>query len=156
MNEFIEVRCGSYRFLVRSEDIESIEFLDGRMDPLPHHRAPRMPLMLDGLALAGNCGARRIDRGVALRVNWGDRIEARVVVDQAGTLIRLEPAAFEPLPRAVADLRPFFAGVWRDTALQQYLYCLRPRHQLRIEGFAWRRRIRRAALTTVTDSVRTT
>ncbi len=156
MNEFIEVRCGPYRFLVPSEDIASIEFLDSRMDPLPRHRAPRMPLMLDGRALAGNCGAGRMDRGVALRLNRGDRIEAHVVVDQAGTLIRLEPEAFEPLPRAVADLRPFFFGVWRDAAHQQYLFCLRPRHQLPIDGFAWRRRIRRAALTTVTDSVRTT
>ena len=155
MNEFIEVRCGPYRFLVPSEDITSIEFLDGRMDPLTDRRAPRMPLMLDGRALVGNCGAGRIDRGVALRLSWSDRIEAGVVVDQAGIMIRLEPAVLEPLPRAVADLRPFFAGVWRDAAHQQYLYCLRPRHQLPVDGFAWRRRIRRAALTTVTNSVRT-
>jgi hypothetical protein len=114
-----------------------------------------MPLMLDGRALAGNCGAERMERGVALRLSWGERIEARVVVDQAGTMIRLEPAALEPLPRAVADLRPFFVGVWRDAAHQQYLYCLRPRHQLPIDGFAWRRRIRRAALMIVTDSART-
>ena len=67
----------------------------------------------------------------------------------------IAPLVLEPLPRAVADLRPFFAGVWRDAAHQQYLYCLRPRHQLLVDGFAWRRRIRRAALTIVTNSVRT-
>jgi hypothetical protein len=155
MNEFIEVRCGPYRFLVPSEDITAIEFLDGRMAPLPRRRAPRMPLMLDGRALAGNCGAGPMERGVALRVSWSERIEARVVVDQAGTMIRLEPAALEPLPRAVAHLRPFFVGVWRDAANQRYLYCLRPRHELPIGGFAWRRRIRRAALMIVTDSART-
>jgi hypothetical protein len=155
MKEFIEVRCGAYRFLVPSEDIASIEFLEGRLDPPLERRAPRAPLMIDGRALVGNCGARRIDRGVALRLSWQDRVEAEVIVDQAGTLIRLEPEAFEPLPPAVAGLRPFFAGVWRNVALQQYLFCLRPRHQLPVAGFAWRRRIRRAALTRATDSPRT-
>jgi hypothetical protein len=155
MKEFIEVRCGAYRFLVPSEDIASIEFLDGRLDPPRDRRAPRAPLMIDGRALVGNCDATRIDRGVALRLSWHDRVKAEVIVDQAGTLIRLEPEAFEPLPRAVAGLRPFFVGVWRDTALQQYLFCLRPRHQLPVDGFAWRRRIRRAALTHATESVRT-
>jgi hypothetical protein len=155
MSEFIEVRCSAYRFLVPSEDVASIEFLDGRLDPLPRSRAPRNPLMLDGRALVGNCGAERFERGVALRLSWDNRVEAHVIVDQAGTLIRLEPEAFEPLPRAVAELRPFFVGVWRNAGLQQYLFCLRPRHQLPINGFAWRRRIRRAALTSVTDGVRT-
>lgn len=155
MNEFIEVRCGRYRFLVPSEDITSIEFLDERIEPLPRGRAPRMPLTLDGRALAGNCGAARIERGVALRLNWSERLEVHVVVDQAGTMIRLEPAALEPLPRAVSELRPFFAGVWRDAAHQQYLYCLRPRFELPVDGFAWRRRIRRAALTPLTDNART-
>ena len=67
----------------------------------------------------------------------------------AGQYVQLaviEPAAMEPLPRAVAALRPFFAGVWRDTTLQEYLFCLRPRWELPIRDFAWRRRIRRAAL----------
>jgi hypothetical protein len=155
MKEFIEVRCGAYRFLVPSEDIASIEFLDGRLDPPRGRRAPRSPLMIDGRALVGNCDAERIDRGVALRPSWHDRVEAAVIVDQAGTLIRLEPEAFEPLPRAVAGLRPLFAGVWRNVALQQYLFCLRPRHQLPVAGFAWRRRIRRAALTRATDNART-
>jgi hypothetical protein len=155
MSEFIEVRCGAYRFLVPSEDVASIEFLDDRLDPLPQCRAPRRPLMLDGRALVGNCGAERFERGVALRLSWDNRIDAHVIVDQAGTLVRLEPDAFEPLPRAVAKLRPFFVGVWRDAALQQYLFCLRPCRQLPIDGFAWRRRIRRAALTRVTDGVRT-
>ena len=155
MKEFIEVRCGTHRFLVPSEDIASIEFLDVPLDPPKDRRAPRPPLMIDGRALVGNCDARRIDRGVALRLSWHDRVEAEVIVDQAGTLIRLEPAAFEPLPRAVAGLRAFFVGVWRDAAIQQYLFCLRPRHQLPVDGFAWRRRIRRAALTRATDSVRT-
>ncbi len=155
MKEFIEVRCGAYRFLVPSEDIASIEFLDGRLDPSQDRRTPRSPLMIDGRALLGNCDAKRIERGVALRLSWHDRVEAAVIVDQAGTLIRLEPESFEPLPLAVAGLRPFFAGVWRNVALQQYLFCLRPRHQLPVDGFAWRRRIRRAALTRATDSVRT-
>jgi hypothetical protein len=147
MSEFIEVRCGAYRFLIPSEDIASIEFLDSRLDPLPRRRVPRAPLLLDGRALAGNRRAERIERGVALRLSWDNRVEARVIVDQAGTLIRLAPDAFEPLPRAVAGLRPFFVGVWRNASLKQYLFCLRPRHQLPIGGFAWLRRIRRAALT---------
>jgi len=147
MSEFIEVRCGAYRFLIPSEDIASIEFLDSRLDPFPRRRVPRAPLWLDGRALAGNRSAERIERGVALRLSWDNRTEARVIVDQAGTLIRLAPDAFEPLPRAVAGLRPFFVGVWRDASLKQYLFCLRPRHQLPIGGFAWLRRIRRAALT---------
>ena len=147
MSEFIEVRCGAYRFLIPSEDIASIEFLDTQLDPFPRRRVPRAPLLLDGRALAGNRGAERIERGVALRLSWDNRIETCVIVDQAGTLIRLAPDAFEPLPRAVARLRPFFAGVWRDTSLEQYLFCLRPRHQLPIGGFAWLRWIRRAALT---------
>jgi hypothetical protein len=132
-----------------------------------------MPLLLDGRALAGNGKAARIERGVALHLSSHDRgdapahsetrvrsdaradSDARVIVDQAGTLIRLEPETLEPLPRAVAGLRPFFAGVWRDPAAQQYLFCLRPRHQLPIDRFAWRRRIRRAALTDATDNART-
>jgi hypothetical protein len=155
MNEFIEVRCGRYRFLVPSEDIASIEFLDRRLDPAAGRRAPRTPLLLDGRALAGNCNAARIERGVALHLSSDDRVDAGVIVDQAGTLIRLEPETLEPLPRAVVGLRPLFAGVWRDPAAQQYLFCLRPRHQLPFGRFAWRRRIRRAALTDTTDNART-
>ena len=52
MSEFIEVRCGAYRFLIPSEDIASIEFLDSRLDPLPRRRVPRTPLLLDGRAPA--------------------------------------------------------------------------------------------------------
>ena len=155
MNEFIQVRCGAYRFLVPSEDIASIEFMDERLDPLSHRRTPRMPLTLDGRALAGNSSAAQIERGVALRLNADDRSEARVIVDHAGTMIRLEPETLEPLPPAVAELRSFFVGVWRDPSLQQYLFCLRPRHQLPIDRFAWRRRIRRAALTKASDNART-
>jgi hypothetical protein len=155
MREFIEVRCGAYRFLVPSEDIASIEFLDGRLDPPRDRRAPRSPLLIDGHALVGNCEARRIERGIALRLSWQDRVRTDVIVDQAGTLIRLEPEELEPLPRAVAGLRPFFVGVWRDTANQQYLFCLRTHHQLPAAGFAWRRRIRRAALTRATVNART-
>lgn len=155
MNEFIEVRCGAYRFLVPSEDIASIEFLDERLDPLSRRHAPHMPLTLDGRALAGNGNAARIERGVALHLSSNDRSEARVIVDHAGTMIRLEPETLEPLPRAVAELRTFFVGVWRDPTREQYLYCLRPRRQLPIDRFAWRRRIRRAALTSATDNTRT-
>jgi hypothetical protein len=155
MNEFIEVRCGAYRFLVPSEDIASIGFLDGCLDPLPRRRTSQVSLMLDGRALAGNCDAARIERGVALHLSSDDRNKASVIVDQASTLIRLEPETLEPLPRAVAELRPFFAGVWRDPAAQQYLFCLRPRRQLPIKRFAWRRRIRRAALTNANDNART-
>jgi hypothetical protein len=155
MNEFIEVRCGAYRFLVPSEDIASIEFLDQRLDPLPRRHTPRMPLTLDGRALAGNSSAARIERGVALRLSSGDHSEACVIVDHAGTMIRLEPETLEPLPRAVAELRTYFVGVWRDPSRQQYLFCLRPRRQLPIDRFAWRRRLRRAALTHATDNTRT-
>ena len=81
MSEFIEVRCGAYRFLIPSEDIASIEFLDSRLDPLPRRRVPRTPLLLDGRALAGNRSAERIERGVALRLSWENRTEARVIVD---------------------------------------------------------------------------
>jgi hypothetical protein len=155
MNEFIEVRCGAYRFLVPSEDIVSIEFLDGCLDPLSRRRTSRVPLMLDGRALASNCDAARIERGVALHLSSDDHDNACVIVDQACTLIRLEPETLEPLPCAIAELRPFFAGVWRDAAVQQYLFCLRPRRQLPIKRFAWRRRIRRAALTDANDKART-
>ena len=146
MSEFIEVRCDPYRFLVPSSDVLSIELLDGSVEPFPEGRAPRPPLLLDGRALAGGGPAGRIERGVALRFDGTGHFEARVVVDQTGALMRIEPAAMEPLPRAVAALRPFFAGVWRDTTLQEYLFCLRPRWELPIRDFAWRRRIRRAAL----------
>ena len=155
MNEFIEVRCGAYRVLVPSEDVASINLLDRRLDPLSRRRAPRRPLMLDGRALIRNCGAECVERGVALHMNWDSPIEAQIVVDQAGMLMRLGPEAFEPLPRAVAELRPFFTGVWLDASVRQYLYCLRPRHQLPVDGFAWRRRIRRAALTGANDGART-
>jgi hypothetical protein len=155
MSEFIEVRCGAYRVLVPSEDVVSINLLDGRLDPLSRRRAPRRPLMLDGRALVRNCGAECVERGVALHMNWDSRIEAHVVVDQAGMLVRLEPEAFEPLPRAVAQLRSVFAGVWLDASVRQYLFCLRPRRQLPVGGFAWRRRIRLAALTGSNDGART-
>jgi hypothetical protein len=111
--------------------------------------------MLDGRALIRNCGAECVERGVALHMNWDGRIEAHIVVDQVGMLIRLAPEAFEPLPRAVAQLRSFFTGVWLDASVRQYLFCLRPRHQLQVDGFAWRRRIRRAALTGANDGTRT-
>jgi hypothetical protein len=146
MNEFIEVRCHPYRFLVPSADIVSIELLDSCMEPFPEARVPRPPLVLDGRALASGGLARRIERGVALRLDGSGRTEARIVVDQTGALMRLEARAFEPLPRAVAALRPFFFGVWRDPSVQEYLFCLRPRHELPIDSFASRRRIRHAAL----------
>ncbi|MBV9563196.1 MAG: hypothetical protein JOY90_22540 [Bradyrhizobium sp.] len=155
MSEFIEVRCHPYRFLVPSADIVSIELLDACMEPFPEARVPRSPLVLDGRALASGGLARPIERGVALRLEVSGRIEARIVVDQTGALMRLDAKAFEPLPRAVAALRPFFFGVWRDPSLQEYLFCLRPRYELPINSFASRRRIRHAALIAAAGDRRT-
>jgi hypothetical protein len=103
-------------------------------------------MTLDGRALIGNGGAQWIERGVALRPTRRDRIETCVVVDHVGALIRCEAEAIEPLPRAVADLRTFFSGVWRDASAHEYLLCLRLRRELQVESFVWRRRLRRAVL----------
>jgi hypothetical protein len=69
------------------------------------------------------------------------------VVDQVGALIRCETQAIEALPQAVARLRPFLSGVWRDAAAGEYLFCVRPCRELPLRSLAWRRLIRRAALT---------
>jgi hypothetical protein len=146
VSEFLEIRCGRHRFLVPSTDVDSIEVIEDRLAPFAGRRAPRSLVMLDGRALAGNCAAQEVARGVALRPSRCGRIETRVIVDQVGALIRCEAEAIEPLPRAVAALRPFFSGVWRDTAAEEYLLCLRPQGELRLASYGTRRRIRRAAL----------
>jgi len=146
VSEYLEVRCGPHRFLVPSADVASIEILEGVLVVFGGRRAPRDTMMLDGRILAG-CGAGGAPRrGVALRAAGGDRIDTRIVVDQVGALIRCEPHAIEALPHAAARLRPFVSGVWRDQAAGEYLFCVRPRHELPLGSLAWRRLIRRAAL----------
>jgi hypothetical protein len=146
VSEFLEVRCGRHRFLVPSADIDSIEVIEGGFERFVGRRAPRALVTLDGRALAGNCPAQELERGVALRPSRREGIETRIVVDQVGALIRCEAEAIEPLPRAVAGLQPFFSGVWRDAAAQEYLFCLRPHSELPVKSYGWRRLIRRATL----------
>ncbi|HEY4985945.1 MAG TPA: hypothetical protein VII39_04935 [Bradyrhizobium sp.] len=146
MSEFLEVRCGANRFLVLSEDIDSIEVLAGVPEPFGGGRAPRAPLLLDGRVLAGNDVGGAPKHRVTLRVAERLPLETRIVVDQVGALIRCDPAAIEPLPHAVARLRTCFSGVWREQASQEYLFCVRPRRELALERFAWRRRLRQAAM----------
>ena len=57
------------------------------------------------------------------------------------------------LPDALAHLRAYFLGVWREQALQEYLFCVRPRKELALQRFFWRRRIRRAVMTIRRDVV---
>jgi hypothetical protein len=146
VSEFLEVRCGTNRFLVLSQDIDSIEVLGGIPEPFGGRRAPRAPLLLDGRVLAGNDVSRAPEHRIALRVAERRPLETRIVVDQVGALIRCDPAAIEPLPAAVAGLRTCFSGVWREHASQEYLFCVRPRGELALDRFVWRRRLRRAAM----------
>ena len=146
MSEFLEVRCGTNRFLILSEDIDSIEVLAGVPEPFGGRRAPRAPLLLDGRVLAGNGVGGASEHGVTLRVAERLPLETHIVVDQVGALVRCDPAAIEPLPAAVARLRSCFSGVWREQASQEYLFCFRPRRELALERFAWRRRLRCAAM----------
>jgi hypothetical protein len=147
VSEFLEVRCGMHRFLVPSTDIESIEVLKGVPERFCGRRAPRELLWLDGRVLAGNDAGEALEHGVALRAAERAPPEIRIVVDQVGALIHCDPATIEPLPHAVAWLGEFFSGVWREQASQQYLFCVRPRDELAVERFVWRRRIRRAVMT---------
>jgi hypothetical protein len=146
VSEFLEVRCGTHRFLVPSADVASIEILEGALVAFNGRRAPRDAMMLDGRVLAGSGAAGVLRRGVALRAAGGDRIVTRIVVDQVGALIHCESHAIEALPHAVARLRPLLSGVWRDEAAGEYLFCVRPRCELPLGSLAWRRLIRRAAL----------
>jgi hypothetical protein len=147
LSEFLDVRCGAHRFLVPSADIDSIEVLKGVPEPFRGGRAPRQWLLLDGRVLAGDIASRAPKQGVALRSAERSPLETRIVVDQVGSLIHCDPAAIEPLPGAVARLRLVFSGVWREAVSQQYLFCVRPRHELPVAHFSWRRRIRRAVMT---------
>jgi hypothetical protein len=147
MSEFLDVRCGTHRFLVPSADIDSIEVLKGIPEPYGDGRAPRGSLLLDGRVLAGNAAGELPEHGVSLRAARRSPLETRIVVDQVGALIDCDASAIEPLPHAVARLRALFSGVWREEASQQYLFCVRPRHELPVEHFGWRRRIRRAVMT---------
>jgi hypothetical protein len=147
LSEFLEVRCGVHRFLVPSADIDSIEVLKGVPEPFGGRRAPRECLLLDGRILAGNDAGEAPERGVALRAAERAPLETRIFVDQVGALIHCDPAAIQPLPRAAARLSALFAGVWHEETSQQYLFCVRPRHELPVNCFVWRRRIRRAVMT---------
>ena len=147
MSEFLEVRCGTHRFLVPSADIDSIEVLKGAAEPFGGRRAPREWLLLDGRVLAGDDAGETVEHGVALCATEDTPLETRIVVDQVGALVHCDPAAIEPLPRAVARLRVFFSGVWREETSQEYLFCVRPRNELPVKRFVWRRRIRRAVMT---------
>jgi hypothetical protein len=147
VSEFLEVRCGMHRFLVPSADIDSIEVLQGVPEPFDGRRAPRQLLLLDGRVLAGNDAGQAPERGVALHAAECVPLETRILVDQVGALVHCDPAAIEPLPRAVARLRAFLSGVWREETSQEYLFCVRPRNELPVKRFVWRRRIRRAVMT---------
>ena len=147
MSEFLEVRCGKHRFLVPSADIDSIEVLKGVAVPFRGKRAPRLWLLLDGRVLAGSNAGEASEHGVTLRAAARAPLETRIVVDQVGALIQCDAAAIEPLPHAVARLRSVFSGVWREQVSQEYLFCVRPRDELPVQRFAWRRRIRHAAMT---------
>jgi hypothetical protein len=147
VSEFLEVRCGMHRFLVPSADIDSIEVLKGVLEPFGGRRAPREWLLLDGRVLAGDDAGEAAEDGVALRAAEGTPLETRIVVDQVGALVHCDPAAIEPMPNAVARLRTLFSGIWREEASQEYLFCVRPRDELPVQRFVWRRRIRRAVMT---------
>ena len=146
MSEFLEVRCGMHRFLVPSADIDSIELLKGVPEPFEGRRAPR-ELLLDGRVLAGDDAGEIVEHGVALRATEDAPLETRIVVDQVGALVHCDPSAIEPMPHAVARLRDLFSGIWREEESQEYLFCVRPRDELPVQRFVWRRRIRRAVMT---------
>jgi hypothetical protein len=146
VTEFLEIRCGRNRFLVASAEIDAIEVIEGDLKPFVGRRAPRTPMWLDGHALATGHRAKSVAHGVALRPLLHDGVATCIVVDQVGALIRCDPEEIEPLPRAVASLRPLFSGVWRDTAASEYLFCVRPHAELPIGSLSWRRLVRGAAL----------
>ena len=147
MTEFLEIRCGRNRFLVVSAEIDAIEVIEGDLKPFAGRRAPRAVMWLDGHALATGSRAKTLAHCVALRPSLHEGIATCIVVDQVGALIRCDPEEIEPLPRAVADLRPLFSGVWRDPAASEYLFCVRPRAELPTGSRSWRRRVRAAVLT---------
>jgi hypothetical protein len=147
VSEFLQVRCGMHRFLVPSVDIDSIEVLKGVAEPFGGRRAPREWLLLDGRVLAGDDAGEAVEHGVALRATEDTPLETRIVVDQVGALVHCDPSAIEPMPYAVAHLRVLFSGIWREGASQEYLFCVRPRDELPVQRFVWRRRIRRAVMT---------
>ena len=147
MTEFLEIRCGRNRFLVASTEIDAIEVIEGDLTPFAGRRAPRAVMWLDGHALATGSRAKTLAHGVALRPSLHEGIATCIVVDQVGALIRCDPEEIEPLPRAVAGLRPLFSGVWRDAAASEYLFCVRPHAELPTSSRSWRRRVRDAALT---------
>ena len=147
MTEFLEIRCGRNRFLVASAEIDAIEVIEGDLKPFAGRRAPRALMWLDGHALATGHRAKTLSHGVALRPSLHEGIATCIVVDQVGALIRCDPEEIEPLPRAVAGLRPLFAGVWRDPAASQYLFCVRSHAELPTGSRSWRRRVRAAVLT---------
>jgi hypothetical protein len=151
MNEYIEVRCGKYRFLVPSTEVDSIEVLKGIPEPFGGRRALRESLLLDGRVLAGNDVGGAPEHGVTLRVAEQGRLETRIFVDKVGSLIRCDLAAIKPLPRALAHQRAYFLGIWCEQASQEYLFCVRPRKELALQRFSWRRRIRRAVMTVRRD-----
>jgi hypothetical protein len=132
VSEFLEVRCGMHRFLVPSVDIDSIEVLKGIPEPFDGRRAPRELLLLDGRVLAGDDARKTPEHGVALHAAECVPLETRIVVDQVGALVHCDPAAIEPLPEETS---------------QEYLFCVRPRNELPVKRFVWRRRIRRAVMT---------
>jgi len=146
VSEFLEVRCGLHRLLVPSSEIDAIEVLNGVPKRFGGRRAQREPLLLDGRMLAGSARCAAPEHWVTLRVAAQGPLTTRIVVDHVGALVRCDAASIEPLPRALARLRGFFSGVWREPASQEYLFCVRPRRQLALECFAWRRRIRQAAM----------
>jgi hypothetical protein len=146
LSEFIEVRCDTYRFLVPSTEIDSIEVLKGVPRPFGSGRAQRGSILLDGRVLAGSKAGEAPEQGVTLHVADRGRLETRILVDKVGSLIRCDPDSIKPLPHAVAHLRGCFLGVWRDQASQEYLFCVRPRKDLALQRFSWRRRIRNAVL----------
>jgi hypothetical protein len=147
VSEFLQVRCGMHRFLVPSADIDSIEVLKGVAEPFGGRRAPREWLLLDGRVLAGDDAGEAVEHGVALRATEDTPLETRIVVDQVGALVHCDPSAIEPMPYAVAHLRVLFSGIWREETSQEYLFCVRPRDELPVQRFVWRRRIRRAVMT---------
>jgi len=147
VSEFLQVRCGMHRFLVPSADIDSIEVLKGVAEPFVGRRAPREWLLLDGRVLAGDDAGEAVEHGVALRATEDTPLETRIVVDQVGALVHCDPSAIQPMPHAVARLRVLFSGIWREEASQEYLFCVRPRDELPVQRFVWRRRIRRAVMT---------
>jgi hypothetical protein len=146
VSEYLEIRCGRNRYLVSSSEIDSIAVIEGDLCPFVGRRAPRALMWLDGHALANGCRARSLTRGVALRPSLHDGVATCIVVDQVGALIRCEPEEIEPLPRAVASLRPLFSGVWRDASALEYLFCVRPYAELPIKSRGWQRLVRGAAL----------